>query len=136
MLVDNDIKMFNINGRLTFERKSEDDKKSSRASVVCCTNCPEWMEDGVVVVTGHENGDVRLWGIDWNDTEGGGGERGGGGGGGGGGGDAGEGRGGRVGKFVLMHLIPDKVRERDGERIENRAEILIYPLNSLQTQHK
>ena len=28
------------------------------------TDCPEWMVDGVVAVTGHANGDIRLYGID------------------------------------------------------------------------
>ena len=28
------------------------------------TDCPEWMVDGIVAVTGHANGDVRLYGID------------------------------------------------------------------------
>ena len=28
------------------------------------TDCPEWMVDGIVAVTGHSNGEVRLYGLD------------------------------------------------------------------------
>lgn len=39
----------------------------SSSSIPTCavsTDCPEWMEDGVVAVTGHTNGEVRLWSLD------------------------------------------------------------------------
>ncbi|CAM9326778.1 unnamed protein product, partial [Chrysoparadoxa australica] len=33
------------------------------------TDCPDW-QDGVVAVTGHENGEVSLWGIKWQRNKG------------------------------------------------------------------
>ena len=35
-------------------------------SCVIATDCPEWMESGIVAVTGHMNGDVSLWSIDYS----------------------------------------------------------------------
>jgi Beige/BEACH domain/PH domain associated with Beige/BEACH len=40
---------------------------SSSTSVPTCavaTDCPEWMTDGIVAVSGHANGDVRLYGLE------------------------------------------------------------------------
>merc|ERR1712032_263682 len=37
---------------------------SNRPSCAVATDCPEWMEGGIVAVTGHINGEVRLWRID------------------------------------------------------------------------
>ncbi|CAN0388200.1 unnamed protein product, partial [Hapterophycus canaliculatus] len=36
------------------------------------TACPDW-QDGVVAATGHDNGDVLLWSIEWDSGGGGGG---------------------------------------------------------------
>ena len=36
----------------------------NRPTCVVSTDCPEWMEQGVVAITGHITGDVLLWGLD------------------------------------------------------------------------
>jgi len=74
VLVDGEIKCYDVNGVAMFSLEVE-----GGACVICSTNCPEW-QDGVVVVSGHANGDVRLWGVDFESKS-----------------------------WVLMHLIPDKV---------------------------
>ncbi|GMH79688.1 hypothetical protein TrST_g7911 [Triparma strigata] len=50
------------------------------ATMLTSTNCPSWMTLGVVAVTGHTNGDVILWGVDWN-----------------------------INEFVPLHYVPDRV---------------------------
>jgi hypothetical protein len=49
-------------------------------SCAIATDCPEWMEQGIVAVSGHMNGDVRLWGIDYDNE-----------------------------LLVLRHILPDRV---------------------------
>jgi len=43
--------------------------KDNLAACAISTDCPEWMEQGAMLVTGHENGDVILWGIDFDKEE-------------------------------------------------------------------
>ena len=47
-------------------RMSENETFSENTIASCAisTDCPEWMVTGVVVVSGHRNGDIRLWSID------------------------------------------------------------------------
>ena len=97
VVIDSTINMFDINGNLVGEQGSDcvfSEHDSPTHGIA--TDCPEWMENGTVAVTGHKNGDVRLWGIDW-DTN----------------------------LFVMRHAIPDKVHScpitclrLDGERQE------------------
>jgi WD40 repeat protein len=36
----------------------------NRPTHATATDCPEWMEHGIVAITGHVTGDILLWGID------------------------------------------------------------------------
>ena len=64
-LIGSQITIFDINGNIVAkQRPDESITESSIPSCAISTDCPEWMEHGVVAVSGHKNGDVRLWGID------------------------------------------------------------------------
>ncbi len=62
-LVGSQITVFDINGKLV-ARKSVNEKFSDSSIPSCAisTDCPEWMEHGIVAVSGHKNGEIRLWG--------------------------------------------------------------------------
>lgn len=51
--------LFDINGGLLAEYTFS--LPSDIPTYVISTDCPEWMEEGVAIVTGHRNGEVRLW---------------------------------------------------------------------------
>ena len=81
-LVGSSLKIFDINGTPVATLPSE--FKFPLNNIPTCaiaTNCQEWM-DGVVAITGHMNGDVRMWSIDY--------ER---------------------GLLVFRHVIPEKVHD-------------------------
>jgi WD40 repeat protein len=64
-LIGCNLTLFDINGNIVArlvaqELFSENDLPSCAIS----TNCPEWMEEGIVAVTGHKNGEIVLWGAD------------------------------------------------------------------------
>eukprot|EP00804_Cyclotella_cryptica_P015187 CCRYP_000744-RB/>CCRYP_000744-RB protein AED:0.05 eAED:0.05 QI:7934/0.25/0.4/1/0.25/0.4/5/0/1230 len=66
-LMHSSICVFDINGNLVAKQSPDDEFDGS--DIPCCviaTDCPEWMENGIVAVTGHMNGDVRLWSIDYD----------------------------------------------------------------------
>ena len=66
VLSGSEICIFDINGnKLAAAGPFEDNKATCAVS----TDCPEWMEQGVVAVTGHEIGEVKLWGIDFDNQE-------------------------------------------------------------------
>lgn len=81
-LVGSTLKVFDING-IPLATLPPDFKFPMNNMPTCAvsTNCQEWM-DGIVTITGHMNGDVRMWSIDY--------ER---------------------GLLVFRHVIPDKVHE-------------------------
>jgi hypothetical protein len=59
--------VFDINGNLMAKQSPEDDfEGNDLPSCAIATDCPEWNETGIVAVTGHMNGDVRLWSIDYD----------------------------------------------------------------------
>jgi len=63
-LVGVSLTIFDINGNLVAKQPEETLLSSDDNMVPSCaisTDCPEWMEDGIVAVTGHKNGDIRLW---------------------------------------------------------------------------
>lgn len=65
-LVADKVTAYDINGRVIAERQF------SPANLPTCaasTNCPEWMNEGIAVVTGHESGEVRLFCIDYDRKE-------------------------------------------------------------------
>ena len=59
-LVGPHLSLFDINGNLLARQKT------FATSPTCgvATDCPEWMEEGIVAVTGHVSGDVCLWSLD------------------------------------------------------------------------
>ena len=66
-LIRSNLCVFDINGNLVAKQSPDDEFE--RSAIPCCvaaTGCPEWMENGIVAVTGHMNGDVRLWSIDYD----------------------------------------------------------------------
>lgn len=80
-LIHSNICVFDINGNLAAKQSSDDEFEGSAIpSCVIATGCPEWMENGIVAATGHMNGDVRLWSIDYD-----------------------------CNLLVLRHLLPDRV---------------------------
>lgn len=73
--------VFDINGNLVAKQSSEDELVGNELpSIAISTDCPEWMELGIAAVSGHTNGDVRLWSIDYDSQ-----------------------------LLVLRHLLPDRV---------------------------
>jgi WD40 repeat protein len=65
-LVGSNLSIFDINGTLI---ATYDHGATSGPTCAVSTDCPEWMEQGIVAVTGHENGEVRFWGIDYENQE-------------------------------------------------------------------
>eukprot|EP00978_Attheya_sp_CCMP212_P011864 scaffold29466_cov56-Attheya_sp.AAC.2 len=64
-LVGSSLTLFDINGNvLVIQNMGDDFGESNRATCAVATDCPGWMESGVVAVTGHANGDIRLWSLD------------------------------------------------------------------------
>ena len=65
-LVGSTLSLFDINGsQVATLEKDFEFEYHNRPSCAIATDCPEWMENGIVAVTGHVNGDVRLWGLDY-----------------------------------------------------------------------
>ncbi|KAK1735373.1 BEACH domain-containing protein [Skeletonema marinoi] len=61
--------VFDINGNLIAKQDPGFNFEGNEVpSCAISTDCPEWMESGIVAVAGHMNGDVSLWSIDY-DTE-------------------------------------------------------------------
>ena len=56
-LVGTHLSIFDVNGSLLVTENS----LGARPSCAIATDCPEWQEQGIVVVTGHINGEVRFW---------------------------------------------------------------------------
>mmetsp|Transcript_52944 Transcript_52944/g.59928 ORF Transcript_52944/g.59928 Transcript_52944/m.59928 type:complete len:3670 (+) Transcript_52944:117-11126(+) len=56
-LVGSHISLFDINGNLLGTENS----LGARPSRAIATDCPEWQVKGIIVVTGHINGEVRFW---------------------------------------------------------------------------
>jgi len=67
-LVGSSLTIFDINGNLVAKQAPEDTVLSTDditiPSCAISTDCPEWMEHGIVAVTGHKDGDIRLWSAD------------------------------------------------------------------------
>ena len=66
-LVGSHLSVFDINGHLLASvGPGEHYGPHNPPSCAVSTDCPEWMSQGVVAVTGHVNGDIRLWGLDYD----------------------------------------------------------------------
>ncbi|GKY94279.1 hypothetical protein MPSEU_000393700 [Mayamaea pseudoterrestris] len=61
-LVGSLVTIFDINGNLIARLVNH---KASLPTCAVSTNCPEWMENGISVVTGHEHGEILFWSIDY-----------------------------------------------------------------------
>jgi hypothetical protein len=65
-LINSRIRIFDINGNLVAKHApSLLFDKVMAFSCAISTDCPEYMEGGIVAVSGHKNGDVMLWGTDY-----------------------------------------------------------------------
>ena len=80
-LLHSTILVFDINGNLVAKQhRDEVFEGSDIPSCAIATDCPEWMGLGICVVSGHMNGHVRLWGIDYDND-----------------------------LLILRHILPDRV---------------------------
>jgi len=58
--------VFDINGNLIARQSDEYEFEGNDIpSCAIATDSPEWTENGIVAITGHTNGDVRLWSINY-----------------------------------------------------------------------
>ena len=64
-LIGSHLSVFDINGNLLGTESSLGAKPTCAVS----TDCSEWMESGIVSVTGHVNGEVRFWTLDYDKKE-------------------------------------------------------------------
>jgi len=65
-LVGTQIRIFDTNGNLVAKcTPSTPFEDHNAPTCAMSTDCPEYMEGGVVAVSGHKNGDVMLWGTDY-----------------------------------------------------------------------
>lgn len=65
-LLNSTLCIFDINGNLVAKQSPDEDFIGNHMpSCAIATDCPEWMELGIVAVSGHMDGDVRLWAIDY-----------------------------------------------------------------------
>jgi hypothetical protein len=64
-LVGSHLSVFDINGRLLATESS----LGARPTCAVATDCSEWLESGIVVVTGHVNGEVRFWTLSYDTKE-------------------------------------------------------------------
>jgi len=65
-LVHSTLSVYDINGNLVASLSPDVDfEGSDLPSCAIATDCPEWMELGIVAISGHMNGHVRFWSIDY-----------------------------------------------------------------------
>lgn len=64
-LVGSHLSVFDVNGRLLGTENS----LGARPTCAVATDCPEWQGEGIVAVTGHVNGEVRFWSLDYDTGE-------------------------------------------------------------------
>lgn len=62
-LVGGQLNLFDINGNLLGRHKPY---TTDQPTCAVATDCPEWMDKGVVAISGHESGEVCFWGIDYD----------------------------------------------------------------------
>lgn len=69
-LVGSHLSVFDINGnRLATVGPGDEYGPQNLPSCAVSTDCPEWMELGIVAITGHTNGEIRLWGLNYDKGE-------------------------------------------------------------------
>lgn len=59
------LSVFDINGNLLGAEAS----LGARPTCAITTDCAEWMENGIIAVTGHINGKIRFWRLNYDTTE-------------------------------------------------------------------
>ena len=64
-LVGPHLTVFDVNGNILGTENS----LGARPTCAVSTDCPEWQEQGVVAVTGHVNGEVRFWSLDFDEKQ-------------------------------------------------------------------
>ena len=58
--------VYDINGNLVVIQSPDVEfDGNDTPSCAIATDCAEWMESGIVAISGHMNGDVRFWSIDY-----------------------------------------------------------------------
>jgi len=62
-LVGSYLRVFDINGNLL---ATEGPWTSNCPTCVVATDCLEWMEQGIVAITGHQNGEIRMWSLSYD----------------------------------------------------------------------
>ena len=66
-LVGDHVSIFDINARMLASiGPGQEFGAQNTPTCAISTDCPEWMDHGIVAVSGHLNGDVLLWGIDYD----------------------------------------------------------------------
>lgn len=65
-LVGSHLSLFDINGDLLARNELT---TSNQATCAVATDCPEWMGMGVAAITGHLDGEVRFWSVDFQKQE-------------------------------------------------------------------
>jgi hypothetical protein len=64
-LVGSQLSIFDINGNIL----GTEIPLGARPSCAVATDCPEWMDKGIIAATGHINGEVRFWSLDYDAEE-------------------------------------------------------------------
>jgi hypothetical protein len=64
-LVGPHLSVFDVNGKL----QGTENSLGARPTCAVATDCPEWQEKGIVAVTGHVNGEVRFWRLNYETGE-------------------------------------------------------------------
>jgi hypothetical protein len=64
-LVGPHLSVFDVNGNMLGTENS----LGARPTCAVSTDCPEWQEKGVVAVTGHVNGEVRFWSLNYDNGQ-------------------------------------------------------------------
>jgi Beige/BEACH domain/PH domain associated with Beige/BEACH len=62
-LVGGQLNLFDINGNPLGRHKPY---TTDQPTCAVATDCPEWMDKGVVAISGHQSGDICFWGMDFD----------------------------------------------------------------------
>jgi len=64
-LVGSNLSIFDINANLlACIGPGKEYPAQNRPTCAVSTDCPDWMEQGIVAITGHSSGDILMWGLD------------------------------------------------------------------------
>lgn len=69
-LVGGHLSIFDINATmLASVSPGQDYSLQNPPTCAVSTDCPEWMDQGIVAITGHAAGDILMWGIDYDNNK-------------------------------------------------------------------